>query len=129
MREGNSENEMNSRLNRQERELNQNDNEFRSYLNTNLCENSGLTIKTSRAISSEISSQMSRNLEEMTCDLNTRILDAINTAIEKRVLPSIEMLSEAKIQLEAQNLTFGQMDSIRVIFVKYIPRGTFGQMD
>ena len=60
VREGNSENEMDSRLSRQEKELNQNDKEFMSYLNTDLSENSGLTVKTSRAISSEISSQLSR---------------------------------------------------------------------
>ena len=89
MQEGNSDNEMDERLNRRKRRLNQNDSEFRSYLNTNLDENSGLTVETSRAISSEVSSQMSRKLAEMTCDLNTRILDAINTAIENRVLPSI----------------------------------------
>ena len=66
MGEANSENEIDSRLIEQEREMNQNDNEFRSYLNTNLSENSGLTVETSRAISSEISSQRSRKLEEMT---------------------------------------------------------------
>ena len=59
-------------------------------MNTNLSENSGLTVETSRAISSEISSQMSRKLEKMTSDLNTRILDAINTANENRVVPSIK---------------------------------------
>ena len=89
MQEGNSDNEMDERLNRQEKGLNQNDSEFRSYLNTNLSENSGLTVETSRANTSEISSQMPRKLEEMTSDLNTRILNAINTAIESRVLPSI----------------------------------------
>ena len=90
LREGNRENEMDSRLNKQERGgVNLNDDEFRSYLITNLSENSGLTVETSRAITSKISSQMSRTLEVMTSVLNTRILDAINKAIEKRVLPSI----------------------------------------
>ena len=55
----NSENEMDLKSTRQEEGLNQNDSEFRSYLNTNLSEHSGLTEKTSRAINSEISSQMS----------------------------------------------------------------------
>ena len=58
--EGNSENKIDERLNRQERESNQNVSESRSYLNIILSENSGLTVETSRETSSEISSQMSR---------------------------------------------------------------------
>ena len=85
VREGNSVNGMDSRLSRQKRELNQNDCEFSYYLNTDLSENSGLTVETSRVINTEVSSQMSRKLEEMTADLNTRILDANDAAIEKRV--------------------------------------------
>ena len=104
MQEGNSDNEMDERLNRQEKGLNQNDIEFRSYLNTNLSENSGLTVETSRAITSEISSQMSRKLEEMTCDLNTRILDAINTAIESRALPSIRKAVGSQNSVRKANL-------------------------
>ena len=52
---------------------------------------------------------MSRKREEMTSDLNTRILDAITTAIENRVLHyrASKMLLEAKIQLETQIWTFG----------------------
>ena len=130
MQEGNIDNEMDERLNRRKRQLNQNDSEFRSYLNTNLDENSGLTVETSRAISSEVSSQMSRKLAEMTCDLNTRILDAINTAIENRVLPSIRNAVGSQNSAKKKQIwTFGQMDRIRVILVKYIPRGTVGQMD
>ena len=59
-------------------------------MNTNLSENSCLTVETSRAISSEISSQMSRKFEEMQSSLNSQILDVINTAIDTRVLPSIK---------------------------------------
>ena len=47
----------------------------RSYLNTNLGENCGLTVQTSRALSSEISSQMSKKVEEKKTDSNTRISD------------------------------------------------------
>ena len=75
---------------RREESLNQNENDYRSYLNTNLSENSCLTVETSKAISSEISSQMSRKFEELQSILNSQILDAINTAIETRVLPSIK---------------------------------------
>ena len=59
-------------------------------------------------------------------DLNSHILDVINSAIEEKVIPSIK---NAKIQLKTQIWTFGQMDLIRVILVKYALRGTFGQMD
>ena len=63
---------------------------YRSLLNTNLSENSEITVETSRAISSEISSQMSRKLEEMKSDLNSHILEVINSAIDEKLLPSIE---------------------------------------
>ena len=45
------------------------DEKFRSYLNTYLRENSGLTVKTSRAINCEISSQVSRQSAELISDL------------------------------------------------------------
>ena len=48
-----NENDIDSRPVRREEGLNQNENDYRSYLNTNLCENSGLTAETSRAIGSE----------------------------------------------------------------------------
>ena len=63
---------------------------YRSLLNTNLSENSEITVETSRAINSEISSQMSRRSEEMKSDLNSHILEVINSAIEDKILPSIE---------------------------------------
>ena len=53
VREGNSINGFDSRLSRQEREWNRKDSGFRSYLNIDLSENSGLTVETSRKISSE----------------------------------------------------------------------------
>ena len=37
-----------------------------------------MTVETSRAISSEISSQMSRKIEEMQTGLNSQIFDVIN---------------------------------------------------
>ena len=76
---------MDLRSTRQEEGLNHNNSEFRSYLNTNLSEHSGLTEETSRAINAEISSQMSTKLEEMKSDLNAHMLDAINSAIEEKV--------------------------------------------
>ena len=68
----------------------QEESNYRSLLNTNLSENSEITVEFSRAISSEISSQLSRKLEEMKSDLNSHILKAINSAIDEKILPSIE---------------------------------------
>ena len=84
----NDEGEIDLRSTRHEENANQNESDSRSYLNTNLSENSCLTVETRRAISSEISSQMSRKFEEMQSSLNSQILDVINTSIDTRVLPS-----------------------------------------
>ena len=86
----NDENEVDSRSNRQGQKMVHNDEEFRSHSNTNLSENSGLTVETSRAINSEISSQVSRKLEELKPDLKALILEVINSAISEKVLPMIE---------------------------------------
>ena len=77
---------------RRQQALDQNEPNYRSLLNTNLSENSEITVETSRMINSEISndSQMSRRIEEMKSDLNSQILEVINSAIEERILPSIE---------------------------------------
>ena len=76
---------------------------IRSYLNTNLCENFVLTVKTSRAINSEISSQVSRQLKELESDLNTQILEVINSVIAEKVLLSIEnAIRPTKIALHAK---------------------------
>ena len=75
---------------RRQQALDQNEPNYRSLLNTNLSENSEITVETSRMINSEISLQMSRKIEEMKSDLNSHILEVINSAIEERILPSIE---------------------------------------
>ena len=62
---------------------------FRSLLNTNLSEKSEITAATSRAINSEISSQMSGKLKEMKSDLNSHILNVIDSPIEEKVILSI----------------------------------------
>ena len=84
---------------------------YRSLLNTNLSENSEITVETSRAISSEISSQMSRKLEEMKSDLNSHIMEVINSAIDEKILPSIENVivnhrepKNAKLDLRSDGL-------------------------
>ena len=96
-----SENEMDLESNRRKESSNHNENDYRSYLNTNVSENSGMTVETSRAIISDISSQMSRKLEEMQTNLNSHILDTINTVIERKVLPSIK--NAVKNQNSAKN--------------------------
>ena len=85
-----SENEIDSESNRQGGSSNQNENNYRSYLNTNLSENSCLTVETRKVISSEISSQISRKFEKLQSSLNSQILDVINAAIDTRVLPSMK---------------------------------------
>ena len=87
---GNDEGEIDPRSIRREESSNQNESDYRSYLNTNLSENSCLTVETSRAISSKISTQVSRKFEEKQNILSSQILDVINTAIETSVLPSIK---------------------------------------
>ena len=75
--------------------------DYQTFLNNNPSEISCLTIETSRAISSEISSQMSRKSQEMQTSLNSQILDIINTAIDTRELPSIK--NAVKRQNSAKN--------------------------
>ena len=56
----------------------QNSEDFRSLLNSS--EKSELTIETAGLINSEITSQVSRKLNELMRDLDTQILDSINFA-------------------------------------------------
>ena len=89
---------------RPQRETNSISGNFRSILNTNTSENSEITAETSRAKNSEISSQMSRKLEEMRSDLNSHILNAIDAAIEEKVIPSIRNALESQNSTEDTNL-------------------------
>ena len=50
IQEENVENEIDLRSTRQDQELDHSDEEFKSYVNTNLSENNGLTVETNRAI-------------------------------------------------------------------------------
>ena len=78
---------------------------FRPLLNTSfLSEKSGSTAETSRAIYSEISSKMSIKLEEMKSDLNSHILDVINSAIKEKVIPSIKKAEGGKNSAKNTNL-------------------------
>ena len=75
---------------RRQQDLEQNEGSYRSLFNTNLSENSEITVETSRMINSELSSQMSRKIEEKISDLNSHFLEVINWAIEEKILPSFE---------------------------------------
>ena len=88
-RSENNENALDQRSNGREGQ-DQNVDDYRTFLNNNPSKNSCLTVETSRAISSENSSQMSRKFQEMQTSLNSQILDVINTAIDTRVLSSIK---------------------------------------
>ena len=87
---GNDDDEIDPRSIGREESPNQNENDYRTHLNANPSENSCLTVETSRAINSEISTQMSRIFEELQSSLKSQILDVTNTAIEIRVIPSIK---------------------------------------
>ena len=64
--------------------------DFRSLINTNSRENSEITIETARLTNNEITTQVTRKLDEVREDLNTQILEVINSAIAENVLPSIQ---------------------------------------
>ena len=48
------------------------------------------TIKTVRMINNEITTQVTRKLDEIKSDLNSQVLETINTAIAEKVLPTIQ---------------------------------------
>ena len=88
-----------------------------------------MAVETSGAISSEIFSQMSRKLEEMQTSLNSKILDAFNAVIERKVLPSIKIAVKTQNSDKVQIWTFGQMDCIQVIPARFVLSMTFSQID
>ena len=54
---------------------------FRSLINTNSREISEVTIETTRLIDNEITSQVTRKLDEIRSDLNMQILEVINSVL------------------------------------------------
>ena len=105
-RSENNENTLDQRSNERENQ-DRNVDEYETFLNNNPSENSCLTIETSRAISSEISSQMSRKIQEMQTSLSSQILNVINTAIDTRVLPSIKNAVKRQNSAKNTNLDLG----------------------
>ena len=64
--------------------------DFRSLI-PNSHENSEITIETTRMISDEVSSQVTRRLNEIKDSLHFQIQKAITTAVTEKVLPSIQI--------------------------------------
>ena len=115
--EGNdhSENELNldSESGRLQRNSNVTGEDFRSLL-TNSRENSENTIETTRLINDEISSQLSRKLNEIKTSLNSQIQNAISAAITNTVLPSIQNTLNIQGSPILPSWTQGLMSHIKV---------------
>ena len=77
--------EMDCETDRTRHDLVQNSEAFRSLLNSNSRENSESTVETMRLVSSESSKQM----DGLRKDLNSQIIDAMNSVINEKVLPEI----------------------------------------
>ena len=66
----------------------QNSEDFRSLLNSNSRENSESTVETMRLVNSEIT----KKIDELRRELNSQLVDVINSAITEKVLPDIRNL-------------------------------------
>ena len=64
----------------------QNSEDFRSLLNSNSRENSEHTLETVRQVNIEVT----RRIEELKRDLNSQVIESINSAINEKILPSIQ---------------------------------------
>ena len=97
--------------------------DFRSLINTKSRINRGITIETARLINNEITTQVTRKLDEIKEDLNTQILKVINTAIAEKVLHSIQkVLGVENLGLNAnRDHQYGGLDRS--------PDDHFGHMD
>ena len=70
--------------------------DFRSQTNTNSRVNSEITIETAMLITKEITTKVTRKLDEIREELNSQILEVINSAITEKVLPSIQNVLEVQ---------------------------------
>ena len=64
--------------------------DFRSLNITNSRENSEITIETAKMNNNEITTKVTRKVDDFRVDLNTQILEVINSAVAENVLPSIQ---------------------------------------
>ena len=128
-----SRNELDSQLGERETEFDRESNglqaantiseDFRSLINSNSRENSEITIETARLINNEITSQVTRKLDEIRSDLNTQILEVINSAITEKVLPSIQKV------LGVQNPESDAIRDSQSGRLNRSPEDHFGHMD
>ena len=77
--------EMDLESNRTRVDLAQNSEDFRSLLNSNSRENSESAVETMRLVNSEVT----KKIDELRRELNSQLVDAINSAITEKVLPDI----------------------------------------
>ena len=128
-----SRNELDSQLGEREIELDLESNDlqaatpisedFRSLINTNSRKNSEFTIETARLINNEITSQVTRKLDETGSDLNAQILEVVNSAITEKVLLSIQNV------LGVQNSESDAIRDPQSCRLNRSPEDHFGHMD
>ena len=82
----------------------QNSEDFRSLLNTKSSEKSECTIETTRLINSEVTAQVTIKLNKQKRDLNSQILDSINSATNERFLPVIQKTIGSQMTMLARNV-------------------------
>ena len=97
--------------------------DFRSLINTNNRENSEITIDTASLKIMTITSQVTRKLDQIRSDLNTQILEVINSAITETVLPSIQNV------LGVQNSESNAITDPQSGRLNRSPEDQFGHMD
>ena len=73
---------------------------MRSLINTISRENSEITIETARMVNNEISTQVTRKLDEVREDLNSQFLEVINSAIAEKVPLSIHNVPGVRDQTQ-----------------------------
>ena len=79
-------------------------------LNTNRRENSESTFENARLENFAITSQVTRKLNELKRDLNTQILDSINSAMNEKVFPAIQNTICSQMNGFGGNVTTGPVD-------------------
>ena len=93
--------EIDSRPNGLRQEMVENCEDFRSILNTECRNGNEVTDDTSRWISSEVTNQVTRKLDELKRDLIMQLMESINSAIHETMLPSLQSC------VSGQNCSFG----------------------
>ena len=81
---------LDSESNRLQQNVNLVGEDFRSLLNTDSRENSGMTIETTRMIRDEITNQVTKKLNEIESSLYSQIYEATRMAIAEKTLPCIQ---------------------------------------